>query len=290
MKRVTVGIAVLPEALSVSAIAAGGLLLGAAEVARSGDLRADAEAALSALGKRVTGIARGKFRAAIGWGGPSVLAVVETNGAGGKARDSAVRSALEAEAGRSLDGWRIARAPESRRKRGRILAGAVPEDEILSVNAAVEAAGGEVAWADLLPLVLADAVQSHDVKQEASVVVLIPGSVSMFLMDGKGMTAACRHRALNGGEAEDRAETEVLRGLVAWEGAGGEVPRRVNLIDAVGLPGFVERLAERVAVPVRAVSLEDLLRKNGPSGMKAAPGTLLSISAMAAVTARRACR
>lgn len=276
MKRTAVGIAVLPDTLSASALDAGGLLLGEAEAERTGDLRADVGALLSALGKKVPSIARGKFRAAIGWGGPSVLAVVEMKGAGRKARDGVVRESLEKEAGRSLDGWRIAWAPASGRKSGKILAGAVPEDEFLSVNVAVEAAGGEVAGADLLPLVLLDAVQAEDKKREASILaVLLPGSVSLFLLDGKGAAASCRHRWLNGAETDDRAETEVMRGLVAWEGSEEAVPKRIDLIAAGGSGGLAGRLAEKVAVPVRAVSLEEIVQrvmrgmkaKDAPSGM-----------------------
>lgn len=285
MKRTTVGIAVLPETISACVLDAGGLLLGEAETLRSGDLRADVEALLSALGKKAPSIARGKFRAAIGWGGPSVLAVVETSGAGGKAWDAAVGSALSSDAGRSLDGWRIAWAPKKGRKTGKILAGAVPEDELLSVNAVVEAAGGEVVGADLLPLILLDAVQAEDKKREASALaVLLPGSVSLFLLDGKGSAASCRHRWLNGAETEDRAETEVMRGLVAWEGSEEAVPKRIDLVAAGGSGRLTGRLAEKVAVPVSAVSLEEIVQRV-MRGMKAkdAPSGL---SCLAVITAR----
>lgn len=258
--------------------------MGGAEAARTGDLRADAESLLVALGKNVPAVARGKFRAAIGWGGPSVLAVVETNGAGGKARDAAVRSALSSDAGRSLDGWRIAWAPESVRKSGKILAGGVPEDDIQGVNAAVEAAGGDVAGADLLPLVLLGAIQAEDKKREASILaVLLPGSVSLFLLDGKGAAASCRHRWLNGAETDDRAETEVMRGLVAWEGSEDAVPKRIDLIAAGGSGRLAGRLAEKVAVPVSAVSLEEIVQRV-MRGMKAkdAPSGLSCLAVIAA--------
>lgn len=258
MNRTIVGFAILPASLSAAALGSDGSVMGTADGQRGEDLAADVDALLASLGKRVPGIARGKFRAAIGWGGPSVLAVVETNGAGGKARDAAVRSTLEAEAGRSLDGWRIAWASPSGAE-GSILAGAAPEEEILAIHRAVESAGGEAVGADLLPLVLVDAVQAEDKKREASLLaVLLPGSVSLFLIDGKGTVASCRHRFLNGGDTEDRAETEVMRGLVAWEGAEGAAPKRLDLIDAGGLAG---RLAEKVTVPVREVSLEEIVQR-----------------------------
>ncbi|MBI3391671.1 MAG: hypothetical protein HY039_00625 [Nitrospirae bacterium] len=290
MKRTTVGIAVLPETLSASAIEGGGLLLGAAEVARGGDLRADAGALLAALGGKVPAVARGKVRAAIGWGGPSVLAVVETNGAGGKARDAAVRSALEAEAGRSLDGWRIAWAPESGRKSGKVLAGAVPEDELLSVNAAALAAGGEVVGADLLPLVLLNAIQAADKEREASaLVVLLPGSVSLFLLVGATRRVAptlCRHRWLNGGDTEDRAETEILRGLVAWEGLQGAAPKRMDLIVVGGSGRFADGIAEKVAVPVREAAIDEIVRRT-MRGKKPADA-LSGLSCLAVIVARSA--
>jgi hypothetical protein len=289
MKRILIGIAVLPDSLSAAALDRDGRFLGAVEGARTGDARADVEALLSALGKKVPSIARGKFRAAIGWGGPSVLAVVGTGGAVGKAGEAAVRSALEADAGRSLDGWRIAYAPESGRKSGEIVAGGVPEGDVLSLNAAVEAAGGEVVGADLMPLVLLESLAELERGGEPSIaVVLLPGSLSLFLRGGGGSVTACRHRTLDGGDTGEQGETEVMRGLVAWEGKNGSAPKRLDLIDAAPLcgAGFADRLAEKVAVPVREVAVEEIVRRamRGMQGQDVPPG----VSCLAVLAAKRA--
>jgi hypothetical protein len=127
------------------------------------------------------------------------------------------------------------------------------------VSAAIDAAGGEVVGADLLPLVLLESRSESERGGDPSIaVVLLPGGLSLFLRGGDGGVTACRHRGLNGGDTEDRAETEVMRGLVAWEGAEGAAPKRLDLIGAGGLAG---RLAEKVAVPVREVSLEEIVQR-----------------------------
>jgi hypothetical protein len=94
----------------------------------------------------------------------------------------------------------------------------VPKEDILSLNAAVEAAGGEVVGADLMPLVLLESLAELERGGEPSIaVVLLPGSLSLFLRGGDGSVTACRHRTLDGGDTGEQGETEVMRGLVAWE-------------------------------------------------------------------------
>ncbi len=290
IKPVSVGIGILPQEVSAAALGPDGAVMGTADLARGKDLAADVDALLAALGKKVPSIARGKFRAAVGWGGASVLAVCDLNGKTNKKEmERTSREALEREAGRSLDGWRIAWTPVNGARTDTILAGAVPEAEILGVDAAVAAARGEAVGANLLPLILAQAVRAEDRKQEASVlVVLAVDSVSIFLIDGKGAIASCRHRMQGGDDALDLAETEVMRGLVAWEGSEGPVPSQINLIEAAEPGRLAERLAEKAAIPIREVSVDEILRRKMKGGK--APDSLSEASRLALLAALRGLR
>lgn len=276
MKRTAVGIAVLPDSISASALDSEGRRLGEAETARTGDLRVDVESLLVALGKKVPAVSRGKFRAAIGWGGQSVLAVVGMNGAGAKARDGAVRESLEKEAGRPLDGWRIAwTGPNGGRT---LLAGAVPRDDLLAVDTALEAVGGETMAAGAIALILAERVGVRAGNVPLLVFVALPGSCTLFLRDEKGRPVACRHRPVEGEGAglAERVLVEVSRGLLEWETGISVHPPAFHVVDGAGLAGLSESLEDRVAVPVQNVSFAEL-----------APGAASSVLGnIAAITAR----